>query len=1213
VPFPQGLNFGIVTESLGNWEELLRNRDVVGCLVALLTIWLPLSAAADHQVTRWLGGRGSAVSVTFDDGLYSQASVGASMMNERGFKGSFYIKSEPGWAFWPTYWEDWQTVATAGHEVGSHTVDHAHLTELSVGDARYQLRESRETIEANIDQPPGMTIAYPYGESNDSVEAITAEYYIAGRDVWSPGYMNYYPEDSNNPVDFYAIGSAAFDYPDLTTYERLASYTDTAEAEHAWFIPHIHELDSPAPVAILAQYLDDLENRDNIWIDTLGAVVRYMREREAATLHVNEGETSISLVLTHNLDPEIYNQLLTIRSTVPLSWSGVEISQGGFSQVVEPVLEGAESVVYYDALPNGATILLTPGVVHNLAPNVDAGPDQMIVLPDESVLLDATVADDGLPVPPGFVTMEWSKVSGPGTVTFVDAFAEDTQAIFEQPGTYLLRLTAEDGEWIASDEMTVQFDAEAEALTLEVPVAASSDDAEEGSTGLVYLNSSDLELVYDSYNNAGNQTVGLRFANLEIPAGASIIGAYVQFKVDEVTSDSCLLTIRGQSADNALTFSEANGDITNRTTTAASAAWGPLAWVAVGEADAFQRTPDLASIVQEVVNRPGWQSGNALALILTGSGKRTAEARDGDLAGAPRLVVEYSLGPVPNKAPAVNVGPDQSIVLPVASATLSASVADDGQLDPPASLSLTWSQIGGPAGVSFQNPAAANTTASFPGTGLYTLRLTATDGELIAFDQLTVEVEEEPSGLLTIEVSVAASQDDAEEGINQQVYLDSSDLELVYDSYNNAGNQTVGLRFAGVSIPAGATIINAWVQFKVDEAGTAGCVLAVHGHDTDNAASFDASNGNISARPLTAASTVWAPDGWPAVGAAAVSQRTTDISDVVQEIVDRPGWSSGNAMALVLTGSGKRVAESFDGEPNGAPLLHIEFGIGEAVNKAPTTTAGSDLQLTLPLDSAWLAGSVTDDGLPVPPGALTVAWTQVSGPGVVDFVDAAAAATTAFFPTSGTYVLQLTADDGQWQSSDQVTVVVFEGGGGVEVLEIAISSSIDDAEESSAGAPYLNSSDLELVYDSWDNAGNQTVGLRFTEVALPNGATIVSAYVQFKVDETGSAPAAVTIRGEAADQAAIFQKTNSNLSARATTENAAAWSPAAWISSGAMGPNQQTPDLAPIIQEIANRPGWQSGNSLALILAGSGKRTAESYDGDPSGAPLLHIEYSLGN
>lgn len=53
----------------------------------------------------------------------------------------------------------------------------------------------------------------------------------------------------------------------------------------------------------------------------------------------------------------------------------------------------------------------------------------------------------------------------------------------------------------------------------------------------------------------------------------------------------------------------------------------------------------------------------------------------------------------------------------------------------------------------------------------------------------------------------------------------------------------------------------------------------------------------------------------------------------------------------------------------------------------------------------------------------------------------------------------------------------------------------------------------------------------------------------------------------------------------------------------------QTPNLSLIVREIVNRNGWNSGNAIALIITGSGKRTAESYDGEPANAPRLFIEY----
>ena len=68
-------------------------------------------------------------------------------------------------------------------------------------------------------------------------------------------------------------------------------------------------------------------------------------------------------------------------------------------------------------------------------------------------------------------------------------------------------------------------------------VATGSDDAEEYDYGRMYLTSSDLELVEDSRK----QTVGIRFQDVNIPKGAIITGAYIQFKVDETSSGGTTL------------------------------------------------------------------------------------------------------------------------------------------------------------------------------------------------------------------------------------------------------------------------------------------------------------------------------------------------------------------------------------------------------------------------------------------------------------------------------------------------------------------------------------------------------------------------------------------------------------------------------------------------------------------------------------------------
>ena len=62
---------------------------------------------------------------------------------------------------------------------------------------------------------------------------------------------------------------------------------------------------------------------------------------------------------------------------------------------------------------------------------------------------------------------------------------------------------------------------------------------------------------------------------------------------------------------------------------------------------------------------------------------------------------------------------------------------------------------------------------------------------------------------------------------------------------------------------------------------------------------------------------------------------------------------------------------------------------------------------------------------------------------------------------------------------------------------------------------------------------------------------------------------------------------------------------------GAAGLDQRTADLTSVIQEVVSRPGWAEGNSLVLVVSGTGERVAESADGiSTDDAPMLHIEYS---
>jgi hypothetical protein len=86
--------------------------------------------------------------------------------------------------------------------------------------------------------------------------------------------------------------------------------------------------------------------------------------------------------------------------------------------------------------------------------------------------LSGTTTDDGLPNQPGALTRTWTKVSGPGTVTFANASAASTTATFSTSGTYDLRLTASDSVLSTSDEVLITVNPASTASALEIQYRA---------------------------------------------------------------------------------------------------------------------------------------------------------------------------------------------------------------------------------------------------------------------------------------------------------------------------------------------------------------------------------------------------------------------------------------------------------------------------------------------------------------------------------------------------------------------------------------------------------------------------------------------------------------------------------------------------------------------------------------------------------------------
>ena len=255
------------------------------------------------------------------------------------------------------------------------------------------------------------------------------------------------------------------------------------------------------------------------------------------------------------------------------------------------------------------------------------------------------------------ITISANVSDSDGTITKVDFYAGATYigTSYTSPysltwtastaGTYQLKGIATDnlGATATSPIVSITVNTTSAPTVFTKQIASGSDDVEETSKGVVNLSGDDIELVYDT-KTTGSQVVGLRFNGITIPQGATITKAYIQFTVDEVTNTSCNLTIRGEASDNSTAFTSSSKNVSRRVKTSASVNWVPAGWTTIGLSASEQQTPDLKSIIQEIVNRALWQSGNNMTFIITGAGtgKRTAVAYETSSANAAMLRIEYT-------------------------------------------------------------------------------------------------------------------------------------------------------------------------------------------------------------------------------------------------------------------------------------------------------------------------------------------------------------------------------------------------------------------------------------------------------------------------------------------------------------------------------------------------------------------------------------------
>ncbi|NUQ65488.1 MAG: DNRLRE domain-containing protein, partial [Pirellulales bacterium] len=391
-------------------------------------------------------------------------------------------------------------------------------------------------------------------------------------------------------------------------------------------------------------------------------------------------------------------------------------------------------------------LVASAGQPSNAPPVVDAGANQTVLVSGVAVL-DGTVSDDGLPDPPGAVTTRWTRVSGPGTVAFANAFSIDTTATFSTAGVYVLRLTADDGQSVGGDDVVVTVQSE-NTPDNRAPVVDAGAAQQILATQAAALDGTvtddGLPAVPGNVVIAWSKASGPGVVSFALPADAdttatfSSPGIYVlrleAFDGERTGSDEVTVTV---AAVNQAPLADAGPD---QTVSVSS----PATLDGTVSDDGLPTSPGRITASWTKRSGPGTVTfGNASAVDTTATFSAPGvyvlqlSADDGELSTADQTTITVQSV---NTAPSVNAGPDQTITIS-GPAHLDGTVADDGLPNPPGSFTAAWSKLSGPGVVTFGNASAVDTTATFNLPGAYILRLTAFDGQFTISDDVAITVQ----------------------------------------------------------------------------------------------------------------------------------------------------------------------------------------------------------------------------------------------------------------------------------------------------------------------------------------------------------------------------------------------------------------------------------------------------------------------------------------
>ncbi len=676
----------------------------------------------------------------------------------------------------------------------------------------------------------------------------------------------------------------------------------------------------------------------------------------------------------------------------------------------------------------------------NKAPTANAGADQTITLPLNSVVLSAAASTDS----DGTITAyAWTKISGPAAGTFSAANSSATSFSSLIEGTYSIQLKVTDNNG-ASHSDTVIITVKPEPIIVvpnKVPVANA------GNYQSITLPLNSVSLDASLSNDPDGSIVSYEWTKISGPASGTISnansvktsfsslieGTYtVQLEVKDNDGAGSLDTVQiiVKPAPNKAPIANAGADQTITL---------PLNSVNLSAAASTDSDGTITAYAWTKISGPAAgtfsaanSSGTSFSSLIEGTYSIQLKVTDNN--GESHLdTVTITVKPepiivVPNKVPVANAGNDQSITLPLNSVPLDASLSND----PDGSIvSYAWTKISGPASGTFSNANSAKTSLSSLIEGTYTVQLEVKDNDgAVSMDTVMIVVKPAPN-----KAPVANA------GSDKTITLPTNSVTLSATGSSDPDGTITSYSWIKISGPASGTLTNqnaSSTTFGTLSEGTYSVQLKV----TDNIGASDLDTVTIIVKPEPV---IIIPNKAPTANAGAdqvitlpsnsVNLNASSSSDTDGTITTYQ-WNKISGPTQGTLSNANSVTTGFNSLIEGTYLVQLKVTdndgasssdtmkivVNPVPNKAPIANAGKDQQVLTTASKVELDGTLSAD----PDGTISsYSWNRVSGAGTMTLTQQDQTVAIVYGLAEGTHVFRLTVKDNKGATaSDEVTVQV---------------------------------------------------------------------------------------------------------------------------------------------------------------------------------------------